>query len=93
MITMTATELLIIVCAVVGVALIIKTATKRGKAMAKSTRVVRVDEFFNKYKSVMPDDLMQRISKATLSGEEYMKIDIYTLEMLDAKLARQNSGE
>lgn len=90
---MTATELLIIICAVVGIALIIKTATKKGKAMAKSTRIVRVDEFFKKYKSVMPDDLMQRISKATLDGEEYMKIDIYTIEMLDGKLAGQINGE
>lgn len=90
---MTATELLIIICAVVGIALIIKTATKKGKAMAKSTRIVRVDEFFKKYKSVMPDDLMQRISKATLDGEEYMKIDIYTIEMLDSKLAGQSNGE
>lgn len=90
---MTATELLIIICAVVGIALIIKTATKKGKAMAKSTRIVRVDEFFKKYKSVMPDDLMQRISKATLDGEEYMKIDIYTIEMLDGKLAGQSNGE
>lgn len=90
---MTAIELLIIICAVAGVALIIKTATKRGKAMAKNTQIVRVDEFFKKYKSVMPDDLMQRISKATLDGEEYMKIDIYTIEMLDGKLAGQSSGE
>lgn len=90
---MTPIELLIIICAVAGVALIIKTATKKGKAMAKNTQVVRVDEFFKKYKSVMPDDLMQRISKATLNGEEYMKIDIYTVEMLDSKLARQNGGE
>lgn len=90
---MTAIELLIIICAVAGVALIIKTATKRGKAMAKNTQIVRVDEFFKKYKSVMPDDLMQRISKATLDGEEYMKIDIYTIEMLDGKLAGQNNGE
>ena len=51
---MTATELLIIICAVVGIALIIKTATKKGKAMAKSTRIVRVDDFFQKYKTVMP---------------------------------------
>lgn len=90
---MTATELLIIICAVVGIALIIKTATKKGKAMAKSTRIVRVEDFFQKYKSVMPDDLMQRISKATLDGEEYMKIDIYTIEMLDGKLAGQSNGE
>jgi hypothetical protein len=90
---MTAIELLIIICAVAGVALIIKTATKRGKAMAKNTQIVRVDEFFKKYKSVMPDDLMQRISKATLDGEEYMKIDIYTVEMLDGKLAGQSNGE
>lgn len=90
---MTAIELLIIICAVAGVALIIKTATKRGKAMAKNTHIVRVDEFFKKYKSVMPDDLMQRISKATLDGEEYMKIDIYTIEMLDGKLAGQSNGE
>lgn len=90
---MTAIELLIIICAVAGVALIIKTATKRGKAMAKNTQIVRVDEFFKKYKSVMPDDLMQRISKATLDGEEYMKIDIYTIEILDGKLAGQNNGE
>lgn len=89
---MTATELLIIICAVVGIALIIKTATKKGKAMAKSTRIVRVEDFFQKYKSVMPDDLMQRISKATLDGEEYMKIDIYTIEMLDGKLAGQSNG-
>lgn len=90
---MTAIELLIIICAVAGVALIIKTATKRGKAMAKNTQIVRVDEFFKKYKSVMPDDLMQRISKATLDGEEYMKIDIYTIEMLDGKLAGHSNGE
>lgn len=90
---MTAIELLIIICAVAGVALIIKTATKRGKAMAKNTQIVRVDEFFKKYKSVMPDDLMQRISKATLDGEEYMKIDIYTIEILDGKLAGQINGE
>lgn len=89
---MTAIELLIIICAVSGVALIIKTATKRGKAMAKNTQIVQVDEFFKKYKSVMPDDLMQRISKATLDGEEYMKIDIYTIEMLDGKLAGQSNG-
>ena len=61
--------------------------------MAKSTRIVRVEDFFQKYKSVMPDDLMQRISKATLDGEEYMKIDIYTIEMLDGKLAGQSNGE
>ena len=61
--------------------------------MAKNTQIVRVDEFFKKYKSVMPDDLMQRISKATLDGEEYMKIDIYTVEMLDGKLAGQSKGE
>lgn len=61
--------------------------------MAKNTHIVRVDEFFKKYKSVMPDDLMQRISKATLDGEEYMKIDIYTIEMLDGKLAGQSNGE
>lgn len=90
---MTAIELLIIICAVAGVALIIKTATKRGKAMAKNTQIVRVDEFFKKYKSVMPDDLMQRISKTTLDGEEYMKIDIYTIEILDGKLAGQSNGE
>lgn len=90
---MTAIELLIIICAVAGVALIIKTATKRGKAMAKNTQIVRVDEFFKKYKSVMSDDLMQRISKATLDGEEYMKIDIYTIEILDGKLAGQSNGE
>lgn len=41
----------------------------------------------------MPDDLMQRISKATLDGEEYMKIDIYTIEILDGKLAGQSNGE
>lgn len=90
---MTAIELFIIICAVAGVALIIKTATKRGKAMAKNTQIVRVDEFFKKYKSVMPDDLRQRISKETLAGNEYMKIDIYTVELLDSKLAQQNSGE
>lgn len=90
---MTATELLIIICAVVGIALIIKTATMKGKAMAKSTRIVRVEDFFQKYKSVMPDDLRQRISKETLAGNEYMKIDIYTVELLDSKLAQQNSGE
>lgn len=61
--------------------------------MAKNTQIVRVDEFFKKYKSVMPDDLMQRISKETLAGNEYMKIDIYTVELLDSKLAQQNSGE
>lgn len=90
---MTAIELLIIICAVAGVALIIKTATKRGKAMAKNTQIVRVDEFFKKYKSVMPDDLRQRISKETLAGNEYMKIDIYTVELLDSKLAGQSNGE
>lgn len=41
----------------------------------------------------MPDDLRQRISKETLAGNEYMKIDIYTVELLDSKLAQQNSGE
>lgn len=61
--------------------------------MAKNTQIVRVEDFFQKYKSVMPDDLMQRISKATLDGEEYMKIDIYTIEMLDGKLAGQSNGE
>ena len=45
------------------------------------------------WKSVMPDDLRQRISKETLAGNEYMKIDIYTVELLDSKLAQQNSGE
>lgn len=90
---MTATELLIILCAVVGIALIIKTATKRGKAMSKSTRIVKVDEFFQKYKSVLPDDLRQRISKETLDGNEYMKIDIYTVELLDEELAKQKGGE
>lgn len=60
--------------------------------MAKSTRIVRVDDFFQKYKTVMPDDLRQRISKETLAGNEYMKIDIYT-ELLDSKLAQQNNGE
>lgn len=88
-----ATELLIIVCVVVGVALIIKTANKKGRAMAKSTRIVRVDEFFQKYKSVLPDDLRQRISKETLAGNEYMKIDIYTVELLDAELAKEKGGE
>ena len=67
--------------------------TKKGKAMAKSTRIVRVDEFFQKYKSVLPDDLRQRISKETLDGNEYMKIDIYTVELLDEELAKQKSGE
>lgn len=90
---MTAIELLIIICAVVGLALIIRTATKRGKAMAKTTRVVRIDDFFQKYKDVIPDDLRQRISKASLNGDEYMKIDIYTVELLDRKLAQQNGGE
>ena len=88
-----ATELLIIVCVVVGVALIIKTANKKGKAMAKSTRIVRVDDFFQKYKTVLPDDLRQRISKETLAGNEYMKIDIYTVELLDNELAKQKGGE
>ena len=87
------TELLIIVCVVAGAALIIKTATKKGKAMAKSTRIVRVDEFFQKYKSVLPDDLRQRISKETLAGNEYMKIDIYTVELLDAELAKEKGGK
>ena len=87
------TELLIIVCVVVGVALIIKTANKKGKAMAKSTRIVRVDDFFQKYKTVLPDDLRQRISKETLAGNEYMKIDIYTVELLDNELAKQKGGE
>ena len=88
-----ATELLIIMCVVVGVALIIKTANKKGKAMAKSTRIVRVDDFFQKYKTVLPDDLRQRISKETLAGNEYMKIDIYTVELLDNELAKQKGGE
>lgn len=61
--------------------------------MAKNTQIVRVDEFFKKYKSVMPDDLRQRISKETLAGNEYMKIDIYTVELLDSKLAGQSNGE
>lgn len=91
--TMGITELLIIVCVVVGVALIIKTANKKGKAMAKSTRIVRVDDFFQKYKTVLPDDLRQRISKETLAGNEYMKIDIYTVELLDNELAKQKGGE
>ena len=88
-----ATELLIIMCVVVGVALIIKTANKKGKAMAKSTRIVRVDDFFQKYKTVLPDDLRQRISKETLAGNEYMKIDIYTVELLDNEIAKQKGGE
>ena len=91
--TMGITELLIIVCVVVGVALIIKTTNKKGKAMAKSTRIVRVDDFFQKYKTVLPDDLRQRISKETLAGNEYMKIDIYTVELLDNELAKQKGGE
>lgn len=91
--TMGITELLIIVCVVVGVALIIKTANKKGKAMAKSTRIVRVDDFFQKYKTVLPDDLRQRISKETLAGNEYMKIDIYTVELLDNELAKEKGGE
>ena len=41
----------------------------------------------------MPDDLRQRITKETLVGNEYMKIDIYTVELLDSKLAQQNNGE
>ena len=88
-----ATELLIIVCVVVGVYLIIKKENKKGKAMAKSTRIVRVEDFFQKYKTVLPDDLRQRISKETLAGNEYMKIDIYTVELLDNELAKQKGGE
>ena len=90
---MTAIELLIVVCAVVGLALIIKTGYKKGKASAKVTRIVRVDDFFQKYKSVMSDELLRKISKASLNGDEHIKIDIYTIEMLDSKLAQQNNGE
>ena len=61
--------------------------------MDKSTRIGRVDEFFQKYKSVLPDDLRQRISKETLAGNEYMKIDIYTVELLDNELVKQKGGE
>lgn len=85
---MTGIELIIIICIVLAIAWVVKTGLKRGQFNAKSTKIVQVNDFFKKYKNVMSDDLMKRISDETLKGNEYMRIDVYTIEMLESKLAQ-----
>lgn len=85
---MTGIELIIIICVALAIAWAVKTGLKRGQFNAKTTKIVRVNDVFEKYKNVMSDDLMKRISDETLKGNEYMRIDVYTIEMLESKLAQ-----
>ncbi len=87
---MTGIELIIILCVVLSIAWAVRTGLRKGQLNAKSTKIVRVNDFFQKYKNVISDDLMKKISDETLKGNEYMRIDVYTLEMLESKLAQKN---
>lgn len=88
---MTGIELIIVICVVLAIAWAIRTGFRKGQFNAKSTKVVRVNDFFQKYKSVMSDELMKKISDETLQGNENMRVDIYTIEMLDNKLSQKEN--